>query len=415
MAMNIWIFNHYAVPMKLFPHARPHYFAKLLHEKGHEVTLFAASSVHNSDVNLITEAIPYIEQEEAGVKYIFLKTSSYAGNGMSRIKNMFQYFKGILTNASQFSPPDVIVAMSVHPLACVAGIILAKKYKCKCVVDIADLWPESFVSFGIVKANNPILKLLYAGEKWIYKKADAVIFSMEGGAQYIKDKGWDKQIPLSKVYHINNGVDLEQFDTNRDLHQIEDEDLDRLDCFKVVYTGSIRKTASLNNLVKVAEKLKDSALLFLIYGDGDERAQLETYCKEKDITNIKFKGRVDKKCIPYVLSKSNLNIINVQPTEAWMKYGSSENKLFEYLASGKPICANVKPSFSVVEKYDCGIEKNVCDEQEYAEMIRWIVELDDERYTQLCNNARVAARDYDFNILVDRLEQIIFSVCQSKR
>ena len=413
--MKVWILNHYAVPMKLFPHARPHYFAKLLQGKGHEVTVFAASSVHNSDVNLITEKTPYIEQLDEGVRYVFLRASSYTGNGKSRIINMFQYFKGMLACAKNFSPPEAIVAMSVHPLACVAGIILAKKYKCKCVVDIADLWPESFVSFGIVKADNPILKLLYAGERWIYKKADAVIFSMEGGAQYIKDKGWDKQIPLSKVYHINNGVDLKQFDTNRDLHQIEDADLIRTDCFKVVYTGSIRQTTSLKSLVKAAEKLKESNLLFLIYGDGDEREQLETYCKENHVDNVKFKGRIDKKYVPYVLSKSNLNVINVQPTEAWMKYGSSENKLFEYLASGKPICANVKPSFSVVEKYDCGIEKNVFDEQEYAELIRQIVELDDERYTQLCNNAREAAGEYDFNILVDKLEQIIFSVCQQKR
>ena len=53
--MNIWLINHYAVPPKYYPLARPTLFAKNLMAMGHTVTVFAASSVHNSDVNLITD------------------------------------------------------------------------------------------------------------------------------------------------------------------------------------------------------------------------------------------------------------------------------------------------------------------------------------------------------------------------
>ena len=51
--MNIWIINHYAVPTKYYPLARPANFAKYLIRMGHHVTIFAASTVHNSDINLI--------------------------------------------------------------------------------------------------------------------------------------------------------------------------------------------------------------------------------------------------------------------------------------------------------------------------------------------------------------------------
>ena len=44
--MNIWFFNHYAVPTSLYPLARPYHFANHLQQKGHKVTIFAASSVH---------------------------------------------------------------------------------------------------------------------------------------------------------------------------------------------------------------------------------------------------------------------------------------------------------------------------------------------------------------------------------
>lgn len=47
--MRIWLINHYAVPPQYYPLARQNYFAKNLMRLGHEVTIFAASTVHNSD------------------------------------------------------------------------------------------------------------------------------------------------------------------------------------------------------------------------------------------------------------------------------------------------------------------------------------------------------------------------------
>ena len=70
-------------------------------------------------------------------------------------------------------------ASSVHPLTMVAGIKIAKSLVFLAFVKY-DLWPESLVAYGIIKAN-PILKLLYTGEKWIYKNADAIVMTWKGG------------------------------------------------------------------------------------------------------------------------------------------------------------------------------------------------------------------------------------------
>lgn len=74
-------------------------------------------------------------------------------------------------------------------------------------------------------------------EKWIYTKADAVVFTVEGAYDYIKEQHWEKEVPRSKVYYINNGVDLELFDYNKEHFRVEDKDLDDPEIFKVVYTG----------------------------------------------------------------------------------------------------------------------------------------------------------------------------------
>lgn len=51
--------------------------------------------------------------------------------------------------------------------------------------------------------------------------------------------------------------------------------------------------------------------IFLIYGDGDDRESLIQYCKEHNLWNVKFKAKwTDPKYVPFILSKSYLNILN---------------------------------------------------------------------------------------------------------
>ena len=143
-------------------------------------------------------------------------------------------------------------------------------------MEVRDLWPESIVEYNKISRKNPIIQILYQLEKWIYKKADQLIFTMEGGKEYIRDKGWDKVVDLKKVNHVNNGVDLEEFEENYKKYQINDSDLMNDSTFKVVYVGSIRQVNNLGTLVDAAKYLKDDkSIQILIYGDGTEKKKLE--------------------------------------------------------------------------------------------------------------------------------------------
>ena len=68
-------------------------FAKYLMKKGHDVKIFCANTVHNSDIIVNLENKKYIEKQGVdNVNYVFVETVSYKGNGISRIKNMFSYY-----------------------------------------------------------------------------------------------------------------------------------------------------------------------------------------------------------------------------------------------------------------------------------------------------------------------------------
>ena len=115
--MKIWIIDHYAVPEKYSPLIRQTNFAKYLMKFGNDVRIIAASSVHNSQLNLITDRALYRNESEDGVNYTYVKCHSYSGNGLKRILNMLEFARKLPRVCKQLVKdewkPDVILSCSM--------------------------------------------------------------------------------------------------------------------------------------------------------------------------------------------------------------------------------------------------------------------------------------------------------------
>ena len=407
--MRIWLINHYAVPPRYYPLARQNYFAKYLMRAGHEVTIFAASTVHNSDLNLIEDDTPYREDVVDGVHYVLIRCKSYHGNGVSRILNMLEFARKLPSVCDKYPRPDAIVATSMPPMSCAAGIKLARKYGCRGIAEIADLWPESIVAYGIAGPRNPAVLYLRRLEKWIYTKSDAVVFTMEGAYDYIKEQHWESAVPRSKVHYINNGVDLELFDYNREHFKAEDKDLEDPETFKVVYTGSIRRVNGLGLLLDTAKEVKNPRVRFLIWGDGDERAALEQRVRDEHIDNVIFKGRVEKKFVPSIVSRADVNIAHCISTPV-DRYGISFNKMFEYFAAGKIVLSDFPTEYNPALQCHAGITVEEASAPNIAEAIEHLAALPEQERTLYEQNSRAAAHKYDFKNLTEELLDVIQSI-----
>jgi glycosyltransferase involved in cell wall biosynthesis len=238
---------------------------------------------------------------------------------------------------------------------------------------------------------------------------------MEGGKDYIIEKGWDKAsggpIDLDKVHHINNGVDLEAFDYNKEHFQIDDADLKDNESFKVIYVGSIRLVNNLGLLLDTAKILKErgeSKIKFLIWGDGNELEALKQRVQQEGLTNVSFKGRVDKKYVPYITSCGQLNIVLGKSSPLY-KYGGSLNKMFDYFASGKPTLFTFRLGYSLIEKYEVGMELDTNDPIKIADAIMHFSEMPESQHQKYSINARAAAADFDFKILSSKLIKLLES------
>lgn len=407
---NIWIINHYAMPPQYEVRVRNNVMARYLQNSGYNVKIFASSTIHNTKINLIEDNKKlYIEKNYDGLNFVHIRTSSYEGNGISRIINMLQFLIRFYRVAKKIDDrPDVIIC-DLEAIFAASPYLISKKYKAKFILEIRDLWPESIVEYKGISRKNPIIMAMYKLEKWIYKKADKLVFSMEGGKNYIEDKGWDKDIDMSKIHHINNGVDLEAFNYNKENNKTDDRDLMNKDIFKVVYAGSIRLVNNVKKIVDAAQIVKDKKytnIKFLIYGDGPDRQYLEKYCIDNMIDNVFFKGFVEKEKVPYILNSCDMNIMHFEQNSL-KKYGASLNKMFEYFASGKPTVSDCEFGYDIITKYNCGIVSDNANSEQLAEAIISFYNMPKEEYNVYCNNALKAAQDFDYGILTKKLETVI--------
>lgn len=405
---KVWIINHYATPPMYGGLTRHHFLAKYIDKNKYDVTLVAASAIHNSNINLITDRKKYIVHNIDGVKYLHVRTCQY-NNKIKRIINMLQYYfrtyKVLKRRIKDGDKPDYIYTSMPHPLSPLLALKLARKFNLPCTVEIRDLWPESIVSYGVLKRNNPIVKILYKLEKYIYLHVDKLVFTMEGGKDYLKKCTYADKINFNNVFNINNGVDLDKYYSDLKEFKINDKDLNNKKTFKLVYTGSIRYIYNIRRLIDVASAINNKNIIFIIYGDGPFLKEYKQHCVDNHIDNIIFKGFVDSKYIPYILSKADACLLHGEMTDI-MQYGMSTNKSFMYLASAKPIISTYPNEYDFIDG-KCGITVSSDSNDEYVDAITRIYNLDKETRNKFKNNSLELVKKFDYKYLAKKLTDII--------
>ena len=421
--MNIWFFHHYATPLTMSGMQRPELFAKQLRLRGHRVAVFASSYLHYSGENVITDKNLYKIVWEDQIPFIFVRTTGYTDSMRRRVMNMGQYAlhvqKVARIYAQKNGPPDIIIASSPHPLAMVAGLRTAKKWGASCICEVRDFWPEVLFLSGKLRSQSAIGRALTLAEHRIYRDADAIVFLKEGDQTYLAEHYWDDShggdVKTEKCFYINNGVDLKQYDSDFHRYVLTDPDLTD-SAYRIVYAGAIRPVNQVENLLDCAKILARNYpdIRFLVYGDGSERAKLEQRIAQESIKNVVLKGRIQRQYLPYVLRCSRLNVLHYTSEHYNWSRGNSSNKLFEYMASGRPIVSNIKTGYDLIDRYRCGISMADSSAQSLASAIAQIHDMPECEYRQMCKNALTAAGDFDYSCLTDQLEAVL-QYCTEKR
>ena len=401
--MRIWIINPQTGSPKTAANPRYLELAKYFMEAGHEVITF--NSTQREGIT-VPEGEKYVEKQYGNYRFVHVAAPDFTGNGVKRMLSLYKFARNVCRISGKFEKPDVIL-QNIHPPFDFPVIRLKKKFKCKYIAEAWDLWPEDFVTFGLVGANNPVLKIAYAIEKRYYYNADDIIFTFLGAFDYLKRQGWMKEqggkIDPAHLHYINNGIDLAEFDKNKVAYPRPDEDMNDPNLVKIVYLGSINKANNVKTLVDAAALMQDKPeYRFFIYGNGSYRRELMDYVREQGIGNVVFKEeRIPLAECAWVVSQATVNVMNYE--KKFGKWGVSSGKMFQYLAAGKPIVCNIDIAYdNVIKDNRLGVSRNLEPPEQFAEAIREVAEQPRASYDAMCERVREVAGKFDYKVLSQR-------------
>lgn len=214
------------------------------------------------------------------------------------------------------------------------------------------------------KYRNPSLKIKLAGsfaklpEKLMFKKSDAVIVYTHSLKKYVAQKF---NIDIEKVYVIPHGTNLNIRHTKKQLDKSSIlKELNLSPESKIALYGGmlsdLHGTLYLMEAINIVSK-KRQDISFLILGKGDLEKKIISYIKENKLTNVYLLGFVLPEKFGDYLSLADILLIpHAKCTQTEL---DQPTKLFEYLASGKPIVSfNLKAIAEVVGDNAILVEPN---------------------------------------------------------
>ena len=207
------------------------------------------------------------------------------------------------------------------------------------VYNVQDLYPEVPVIAGQLTSKRAIATLERM-ERFMYRTAAHVTVIAPSHRTNLLAKG----VPAEKISLIPNFVDT---DFIRPLPRENDfsreQSLDGK--FVVCHAGNLGFVYDLETMLAAAALLSTQRdILFLIVGDGVARPQLEQQAARMGLTNVRFLSFQPHAKLPLLRASCDVQV-------SLYKHGSAQysmpSKVYEIMASGRPLLASADPGSDV--------------------------------------------------------------------
>ena len=243
-----------------------------------------------------------------------------------------------------------------------------------------------------VKILRPFVKF---EEKFIFRKSDSIVVYTNILKNYVSQKF---DVTAEKIHVIPHGVNsntpnlTDKLEKSSILNKLNIPEMNKI----VLYAGSLSELHGISLLIEAINCLnkKRQDVSFLILGKGVLENKLKYWIKESKLTNAHLLGFIPSEKMGLYLSLADILLI---PHAKCMQTELDQpTKLFEYLASGKPIVSfNLKAISEVVGDNAILVEPD--NPQAFADGILTL--LDNE---SLCKNlgekGKVIVKDYSWEI-----------------
>jgi len=350
---------------------RHFYFCRYLARRGHQATAITSNVDYKKACVRISGSNGTVTRKIDGVEIHYVYSyPNFRGSFFRRFIYFITYFFSTLIESFKIEKPDVIYAVSTPLTVGLLGFILSRLRRVPFVFEVTDVWPDAAIACGVIR-NHALIRVAKWLELLCYRKSSHIVALTQGIRNNIVDKG----ISADKVTVITNGVDFSLFcegaalNTGSESYQEYESKP-----FIAMYMGAHGTYNSLDTIIDAAIFLKDDArFLFILVGDGDAKASLQERVNLLGLKNVQFMDSVPRIDSPAVLATADVFLLPNRKGEFFT--GNLPNKLFDFLASARPIIvAGRGETGAVVVSAGCGLVVDAEDGRAMAQAIRQLAE-----------------------------------------
>jgi glycosyltransferase involved in cell wall biosynthesis len=254
---------------------------------------------------------------------------------------------------------DVIYSFSTSPVlmslpGAVLKLVTGKPY----VIYVLDIWPACLAAMNI-RPDSFFYRFMGKVSKWIYKRADVLLYSSKRFQQYMEDV---HRIHMPDEHYMPQFADdvfeekLPEKPQSKEMH--------------LMFAGNIGKMQNVEVLIRAAALLKDEPIHWDIVGDGASLEECKELAKELQLgEKVTFHGRKPLEEMPRYYAMADAMLVSMR--DHISVNDTLPGKVQSYMAAGKPVLGSIGGETAyVVEKAGCGYCAAPDDPQAFAEVVR---------------------------------------------
>lgn len=395
---SLWIVNHYAGLPETTPATRTFDLGRQLVSMGHHVTVFACSFNHYT---FAEERLRWYQlaarAEIEGVRFVWIRGIPYRHNDVWRFLNMLGFALLALAVGLWLRPrPDIIIGVTVHPLAPVAAFLLSRLRRARFWLDITDIWPQSLIELGHLRAESLSARAIAWLERFSLRKAELVLSVLPGIADYVRDQ----ELPHKPTAWIPNGIDARRAPT------LDDDEPPDGPTFTLAWAGGFAPAHALDTILEAAAILQTSpepGVRFVLIGDGPQLEHVKARVRELRLTNVELPGFVPKARLYHRLAEANGFLVTGRNLPVY-RYGISYNKVFDYMLAGRPIIFAISARNNPVAEAGAGLSVPAENAPALAQAILQLRAMPRHTRQEMGRLARqFVLREFDYRVIATRL------------
>jgi glycosyltransferase involved in cell wall biosynthesis len=291
----------------------------------------------------------FMEDHVDGIRVLRTWVFATRGRGfLSRIVNYLSFPVFSLLAIRKLGRTDVIYVQSPPLFTGLAALWFARLKRAPFIFNVSDIWPQSAVELGVLR-NRFAIRISEMLERHIYRRAARITVPTPGILERLVARG----VPREKLFLLTNGVDTAAYQVGApDLELASRLGLDGHKVF--MYAGLHGLAQGLDVILEAAKLTRNPDILYVLVGDGAEKAELVAKAEAEGIANVRFLPIQPTSTLPAVLNLAYATIIPLRRLELFK--AALPSKLFDSMAAGRPIVAPLwGEAAALVEAAACGV------------------------------------------------------------